>query len=86
MGIAVKYTDMESEDYAFYQGLVYLMENHVDTLGYDLTFSLEIQEFGVTEVRELKPNGCNIQVTEENKLEYIQLVCQLKMSGSIKQQ
>jgi E3 ubiquitin-protein ligase HUWE1 len=86
LGIQVKYTDMESEDYAFYQGLVYLMENHVESLGYDLTFSLEIQEFGVTEVRELKPNGGNITVTEENKLEYIQLVCQLKMSGSIKQQ
>lgn len=77
---------MESEDYEFYRGLVYLMENTVDTLGYDLTFSLEIQEFGVTEVRELIPNGGNIQVTEQNKLEYIQLVCQLKMSGSIKQQ
>jgi E3 ubiquitin-protein ligase HUWE1 len=77
---------MESEDYAFYQGLVYLMENHVDTLGYDLTFSLEIQEFGVTEVRELIPGGSKIAVTEDNKLEYIQLVCQLKMSGSIKQQ
>lgn len=86
MGIQVKYTDMESEDYEFYRGLVYLMENTVDTLGYDLTFSLEIQEFGVTEVRELIPNGGNIQVTEQNKLEYIQLVCQLKMSGSIKQQ
>lgn len=77
---------MESEDYAFYQGLAYLIENHVDTLGYDLTFSLEVQEFGVTEVRELKTNGMNIPVTEENKLEYIQLVCQMKMSGSIKQQ
>jgi len=86
LGIQVKYTDMESEDYAFYQGLVYLIENTVKTLGYDLTFSLEVQEFGVTEVRELIPNGCNIQVTEQNKLEYIQLVCQMKMSGSITQQ
>lgn len=86
LGIQVKYTDMESEDYAFYQGLAYLIENSVDTLGYDLTFSLEVQEFGVTEVRELKTNGINIQVTEDNKLEYIQLVCQMKMSGSIKQQ
>lgn len=77
---------MESEDYAFYQGLVYLIENKVESLGYDLTFSLEVQEFGVTEVRELKLNGGNIAVTEENKLEYIQLVCQLKMSVSIKQQ
>jgi len=40
----------------------------------------------VTEVRELITNGGNIAVTEENKLEYIQMVCQLKMSGSIKQQ
>jgi E3 ubiquitin-protein ligase HUWE1 len=55
-------------------------------LGYDLTFSLEIQEFGVTEVRDLIPNGRHVNVTEENKLDYIHLVCQLKMSGSIKHQ
>jgi len=52
----------------------------------DLTFSLEVQEFGVTEVRDLIPNGRNITVSEENKLEYVHLVCQLKMSGSIRQQ
>lgn len=33
---------MESEDYAFYQGLVYLMDNNVEHLGYDLTFSTEV--------------------------------------------
>lgn len=77
---------MESEDYAFYQGLVYLIENSVETLGYDLTFTLEVQEFGVNEVRDLKTNGANIPVTEENKLEYIQLVCRMKMSRSIQQQ
>lgn len=32
----------ESEDYHFYQGLVYLLENDVSTLGYDLTFSTEV--------------------------------------------
>jgi E3 ubiquitin-protein ligase HUWE1 len=77
---------MASEDYAFYKGLVYLMENDISTLGYDLTFSLEVQEFGVTEVRDLIPNGRNIGVSEENKIEYIRLVCQMKMSGSITQQ
>ena len=77
---------MENEDYEFYKGLVYLMENHVSALGYEQTFSLEVQEFGVTEVRDLIPNGRNIIVTEENKFSYIHLVCQLKMSGSIKQQ
>lgn len=86
LGKAVKYTDMESEDYAFYQGLVFLLEHNVNELGTELTFSLEIQEFGVTEVRDLKPNGRNIIVTEENKHEYVKLVCQEKMTGSIKKQ
>ena len=34
---------MESEDYSFYQGLVFLIENHVVDLGYDLTFSTEVR-------------------------------------------
>lgn len=55
-------------------------------LGYDLTFSTEVQEFGVTEARDLKPNGRNIIVTEENKMEYIRLVCQMKMTGAIRKQ
>lgn len=62
------------------------MEHPVSELGYDLTFSTEVQEFGVTEVRELKPNGANIIVTEENKMEYIRLVCQMKMTGAIRKQ
>jgi len=33
---------MESEDYAFYQGLAFLMEHSVEELGYDLTFSTEV--------------------------------------------
>ncbi|XP_051864984.1 E3 ubiquitin-protein ligase HUWE1 isoform X8 [Pristis pectinata] len=86
LGKSVRYTDMESEDYHFYQGLVYLLENDVSTLGYELTFSTEVQEFGVCEVRELKPNGTHIVVTEENKKEYVHLVCQMKMTGAIRKQ
>ncbi|XP_055907075.1 E3 ubiquitin-protein ligase HUWE1 [Eupeodes corollae] len=86
LGIQVKYTDMESQDYEFYKGLAYLMSNDISSLGYDLTFSTEVQEFGVTQIRDLVPNGRNITVTEKNKFDYIRLVCQLKMSGSIRQQ
>ncbi|RMB90032.1 hypothetical protein DUI87_33590 [Hirundo rustica rustica] len=61
----------------------YLLENDVSTLGYDdLTFSTEVQEFGVCEVRDLKPNGANVLVTEENKKEYVHLVCQMRMTVS----
>ncbi|XP_073669096.1 E3 ubiquitin-protein ligase HUWE1 isoform X4 [Paramisgurnus dabryanus] len=86
LGKSVRYTDMESEDYPFFQGLVYLLENDVSTLGYELTFSTEVQEFGVCEVRDLKANGANIIVTEENKKEYVHLVCQMKMTGAIRKQ
>lgn len=43
-------------------------------------------EFGKTEVRDLKPDGRNLPVTEENKKEYVHLVCQEKMTGAIRQQ
>lgn len=33
---------MESEDYSFYQGLVFLLEHNVKDLGYDLTMSTEV--------------------------------------------
>jgi E3 ubiquitin-protein ligase HUWE1 len=32
------------------------------------------------------PNGANVAVTEENKREYVKLVCQMKMTGAIRQQ
>ena len=46
----------------------------------------QIQEFGRMETRDLKPNGREIPVTEANKREYVQLACQLKMTGSIRSQ
>ncbi|XP_049513921.1 E3 ubiquitin-protein ligase HUWE1-like [Dermacentor silvarum] len=86
LGKPVKYTDMESEDYSFYQGLVFLLEHGVQALGCELTFSIEVQEFGVTEVRDLKPGGRHLPVTEETTQEYVRLVCQEKMTGAIRQQ
>ena len=38
------------------------------------------------EIRDLKENGRGIAVTEENKREYVHLVCQMKMTGSIRAQ
>lgn len=42
LGIRVKYTDMESEDYSFYKGLVFMIDNHIDTLGSEMNFSTEV--------------------------------------------
>ena len=46
----------------------------------------QVQEFGLTEIRDLKPNGRNIPIVEENKREYVQLACQMKMTSSIRAQ
>lgn len=64
MDIEVNTQDMESEDYEFFKGLKFLMDNHISELGYeyDQTFSLEVHEFGVTEVPDLITNGRNIVV------------------------
>ncbi|KAF6780313.1 hypothetical protein AHF37_00215 [Paragonimus kellicotti] len=86
LGVPVKYSDLESEDYDFYKGLEFLLKNRVSDLGYELTFSTEINEFGKTETRDLIENGRNVHVTEQNKREYVRLVCQERMIGAIRQQ
>ena len=39
-----RYTDMEAEDYSFYQGLEFLLTHDVKDLGYDLSFSTEVRQ------------------------------------------
>lgn len=39
----------------------------------DLTFSVDVFEFGKTKVVDLKPDGRNLDVTEDNKNEYVVL-------------
>lgn len=86
LGKPVHYTDMEAEDYSFYKGMVFLLEHDLNEIGADLTFSIDVQEFGITESKNLKENGKDIAVTESNKREYVQLACQMKMTGSIRSQ
>lgn len=86
LNLPVRYQDLESEDPAFFKSLDFLLQNPIDDLGLDLTFSTEVEEFGVRSVRDLKPNGRKIEVNDANKDEYVKLVCQMKMTGSIRKQ
>ena len=61
---------MESEDYSCFKNLDWLLENNVEDLVSEVTFSAEIQEFGVTETRELTPNGKNMQVLHSTSVEW----------------
>eukprot|EP00116_Pleurobrachia_bachei_P009593 sb/3469855/ len=67
--------------------MLFLLENELEECGLDnLDFTMEIEEFGVSEIRELKPGSRNVVVTNENKKEYVKLLCQMKMTGSIRSQ
>lgn len=46
----------------------WLLDNNIDELDLGLTFSVETDVFGVTEVIELQPNGDQIIVNDENKV------------------
>jgi E3 ubiquitin-protein ligase NEDD4 len=63
--------DMEGVDADFHRNLTWTLENDItDVL--DLTFSTEDERFGETVTIDLKPNGQNIEVTNENKKEYVE--------------
>jgi E3 ubiquitin-protein ligase NEDD4 len=63
--------DLESVDADFFRSIEWMLNNDITDI-LDLTFSAEEERFGELIVVELKPNGKNIPVTNENKKEYIE--------------
>jgi E3 ubiquitin-protein ligase HUWE1 len=85
LGKAVDHKDLESIDPEYYKSLVWMLSNDIDGV-LDLTFSVERDDFGVTKIVDLVPDGRNIAVTNENKAEYIRLVADQRLSTEIKDQ
>ncbi|XP_014289264.1 E3 ubiquitin-protein ligase Nedd-4 isoform X1 [Halyomorpha halys] len=80
----IELKDMESVDSEYYNSLLWIKENNPTELG--LTFSVDEDSLGHTCQRELKPNGANISVTEENKDEYIKLVIEWRFVSRVQEQ
>ncbi|XP_037904260.1 E3 ubiquitin-protein ligase Nedd-4 isoform X8 [Hermetia illucens] len=76
--------DMEAVDTEYYNSLLWIRENDPSELM--LTFCVDEETFGHTSQRELKPNGANIEVTNENKDEYIKLVIEWRFVSRVKDQ
>ena len=68
VGIPVSYQDVESIDPEYASNLQWVLDNCIDDLGLELTFSVETDVFGATEMFELKPGGSSIIVTDFNKV------------------
>lgn len=81
LNVAIRYQDIESEDPSYFSSLEFLLNNPIEEMGTELTFSVEVEEFGVRSLRQLKEEGQKLLVTDTNKEEYVQLVCQMKMTG-----
>ena len=76
--------DMEDIDPEYYKSLKWILENDVSDLG--AFFSYQADNFGHKEERELIEGGSEIPVTNENKHEYVRLVCNDKMARTISEQ
>jgi len=77
--------DLEALDPEYFKSIQWLM-NPGATKELELTFSTETDTFGCHQIIDLKPDGRSIPVDEDNKHEYIQLMCEHKMIHSVKQQ
>ncbi|CCU99557.1 unnamed protein product [Malassezia sympodialis ATCC 42132] len=85
LGRKVDYKDLEAVDPEYYNSIEWMLHNDItDVL--ELTFAVEDEVFGVTQVVELKPEGASIPVTEENKHEYVRLVTEQRLTNSIRSQ
>ncbi|XP_056607624.1 LOW QUALITY PROTEIN: itchy E3 ubiquitin protein ligase a [Triplophysa dalaica] len=78
--------DLESIDPEFYNSLMWIKDNSLEECGLEMFFSVDKEILGEVTTHELKPDGGNIQVTEENKEEYIRLVAEWRLSRGVEEQ
>ncbi|PPR04072.1 hypothetical protein CVT24_010645, partial [Panaeolus cyanescens] len=77
--------DLEAVDAELHRSLMWMLDNDItDVL--DETFTTTEERFGELVTIELKPGGENIDVTEENKKEYVDAVIAYRISKRVKEQ
>lgn len=76
---------MEGIDPEYYNSLVWMLENDITDI-IDQTFAVEADDFGQMKVIDLIPDGRNIAVTQENKVEYVRRITEQKLTKSIQDQ
>ncbi|XP_075697295.1 E3 ubiquitin-protein ligase NEDD4-like isoform X7 [Rhinoderma darwinii] len=84
LGKQITLKDMESVDSEYYNSLKWILEN--DPTELDLRFCIDEDNFGQTYQVDLKPNGSEMVLTNENKREYIDLVIQWRFVNRVQKQ
>ncbi|KAM8830943.1 E3 ubiquitin-protein ligase Itchy-like isoform 2-T2 [Synchiropus picturatus] len=78
--------DLESVDPEFYNSLMWIKDNNIEECGLEMFFTVDKDILGEITTHDLKPGGEDIQVTEENKEEYIRLVAEWRLSRGVEEQ
>jgi E3 ubiquitin-protein ligase NEDD4 len=86
LGKAVALADMEGVDADFHRSLQWMLDNDISGGILEQTFSTEDERFGVLTVEDLIPDGRNIEVTNENKKEYVDLMVKWRIEKRIAEQ
>ncbi|XP_073440911.1 E3 ubiquitin-protein ligase NEDD4-like isoform X6 [Dendrobates tinctorius] len=84
LGKQITLKDMESVDSEYYNSLKWILEN--DPTELDLRFCIDEENFGQTYQVDLKPNGSEMVLTNDNKREYIDLVIQWRFVNRVQKQ
>lgn len=85
LGKPVSLPDLEAVDADLHRSLVWMLENDITGV-FEETFSKTEERFGEHVTVDLKPGGEHIDVTEENKAEYVNLVVEYRISRRIREQ
>ncbi|OBZ85832.1 putative E3 ubiquitin-protein ligase hulA [Choanephora cucurbitarum] len=77
--------DMESVDADFHRSLMWILNNDITDI-LELTFSVDDDRFGEMVTVDLIEGGRDVEVTEENKKEYVDLVTEWRISKRVEEQ
>ncbi|XP_075439096.1 NEDD4-like E3 ubiquitin-protein ligase WWP1 isoform X2 [Ascaphus truei] len=78
--------DLESIDPEFYNSLIWIRDNNIEECNLEMYFAVDMEILGKVTSHDLKPEGANILVTEENKEEYIGLMAEWRFSRGVEEQ
>ncbi|XP_052451707.1 NEDD4-like E3 ubiquitin-protein ligase WWP1 isoform X1 [Carassius gibelio] len=78
--------DLESIDPEFYNSLIWIRDNNIEECDLEMYFSVDMEILGKITSHDLKEDGADVLVTEENKEEYIGLMAEWRFSRGVESQ
>lgn len=86
LGKPLTMKDLENIDPEFYNSLLWIKDNSIEECDLEMFFAADYEVLGEIRNHELKPDGANIRVTDENKEEYIKLMTEWRFTRGQEEQ